>query len=99
MVVTLQSTLQSALAGQLPLVNNSTQANFTLGPYNAAIAQAATGGILTSRLLDVEPQPATQIDSVNDTVQLRVANSWSANGGPVVPVETTTLSPIQVLHF
>jgi hypothetical protein len=97
--VSLQSALQGALAGPVPLVNNSTQFNLGLSPFLAAAPQASAGGVLQSPLLDVEPPAGTQLDSVNDTFQLGITESYSVNGGPALTQETITLAPIQLLHF
>jgi len=98
--VMLQSALQSTLLGApLPLVNNNTQLTVTLGPFNAATPQVSAGGVIESPAIDVEPQAGIQIDSVNDTLALGVTESYSANNGPVVTGETTTLAPVPLLHF
>ena len=98
--VTLQSALQSAaLGGPEMLVNNSSNITLSLGPYLAAAPQASAGGSVQQPVLDVEPAPGVQLDSVNDTFQLGVAESYSVNSGPALTVETNTLAFTPLLHF
>ena len=98
--VNLQSSLQSTLlAGPVPLVNNSTQFNLSLPSYLAAAPQATAGGVITSPLLDIEPQSGTQLDSVNDTLRLSVSEFYSINSGPQLTAETISLAPAKLLHF
>ena len=54
---------------------------------------------MQSPLLDVEPQAATQLDSVNDSFQLGVTESDSVNSGPTSTQDAITLSPTSLLHF
>jgi len=65
--VNLQSALQGTLAGNVPLVNSATQFDLSMPPYNAAVVQASTGGSLQLSVLALQPQPGTQLDSVNDS--------------------------------
>jgi hypothetical protein len=74
--VTLQSTLQGATAGTVTLVNNSNQFNFSLSPFLAAAPQATAGGIIQTPTLNVQPSTGTQLDSVNDTFQLGVTETY-----------------------
>ena len=62
------------------------------------IPQAVTGSMIQSPSLDVEPQPGTQFDSVNDFFQLSVTESYSVNSGPTL-TEEQTLGPAQLLDF
>jgi hypothetical protein len=97
--VNLQSALQGTLAGAVPLVNNTTQFNLSLPPYNAAVLQAGTGGSLQSPPLPLQPQPGVQLDSVNDSFQLGVTETYSINSGPVLAADSLALTPANLLHF
>ena len=97
--VNLQGSLQGALAGAVPLVNNTTNFSFVLSPFLAVVPQAVTAGVVQSPSLEVEPQPGTQLDSVNDHFQLSVTESYSVNSGPTLTQETITLGPAQLLDF
>ena len=98
--VTLSNSLQSALlGGPVPQVNNTTQFNLGLQPYSAVTPQPTAGGVISSPVLDVEPQSGTQLDSVNDTFQLSVTEFYSVNSGPMLAEETDALASAQLLHF
>lgn len=98
--IILSNALRStALAGPVSLVNNTTQFNISLPPFLAAAPQVTAGGVVQSPLIDVEPQAATQLDSVNDSFQLGVSESDSVNGGPTSTQDAITLSPTSLLHF
>jgi len=98
--VTLQAALQSALlAGPVPLTNNVMQFNLGLTAFNAAAPQVSAGGVIQSPVLDVEPQPGTQLDSVNDSLTLSVAEAYAVNGGSATTGETLSLAPTPLLHF
>ncbi|MEI2726935.1 MAG: LamG domain-containing protein [Verrucomicrobiota bacterium] len=97
--VNLQTALQATLAGAVPLSNDTTQFNFSLPPYNAAAPQASAGGIIQSPTLKIEPQPGTQLDSVNDAFQLSVTETFNVNSGSVLPADAFALAPVKLLHF
>lgn len=97
--VNLESALQATLAGAMPLVNNTTQFNLALTPFNAAVPQVGAGGIVSVPSLNVEPQAGTQLDSVNDSFQFSVTETYSVNSGPLLPAETLALAPTNLLHF
>ena len=97
--VNLQSALQGTLAGVVPLVNSTTQFNLSLTPYNAAVLQASTGGNAQSPALNLQPLPGTQLDSVNDSFQLGVAETDSVNSGPALAADALALAPVKLLHF
>ena len=97
--VNLQSTLQATLAGAVPLVNDTTQVSLSLPPFNAAAPQAGAGGIVQSPALSVEPQAGTQLDSVNDSFQLGVTQTYSVNSGPMLAADTLSLAALNLLHF
>lgn len=97
--LTLQASLQGALAGAVPLVNNLANFNFLLAPFLAAAPQATAGGILQSPSLNLQPAGATQLDSVNDTFQLTVAENESVNSSPVTTPDSVTLPVVQLLQF
>lgn len=97
--VNLQSALQGTLAGAIPLVNNTTQFNFSLPPYNAVVPPVSYGSSPQSPVLTVQPQPGTQLDSVNDSFQLGVTETDSVNSGPVLAADDLALAPVKLLHF
>ncbi len=97
--VNLQAALQGTLAGAVPLLNNTTQFNLSMPPYNAAVLQASTGGSLPAPVLALQPQPGTQLDSVNDAFQLGVTETFSVNTGPVLAADTLGLGPARLLHL
>lgn len=95
----LQSALQATLAGALPLANSLTQFNLSLPPFNAAAPQVSTGGIQQTPTINVEPQVATQLDSVNDTFALALTESYRVNNGPLLAADSLGLAPVNLLHF
>jgi hypothetical protein len=97
--VTLPSTLQGAIAGTVPLSGTSSAFFAGLAPYLAAAPQATAGGLIQSPALNIQPQSGTQLDSVNDTFQLGVTETYNVNGGPVLRADAVTLGPTPLLHF
>jgi hypothetical protein len=98
-IVNLQSLLQGTLAGPVALVNNSAQFSLGLSPFLAAAPQTTAGGVIQSPTLNLEPQAGIQLDSVNDTFQLGVTETYTVNGGPTLNADAITLAPTPLLHF
>ena len=97
--VTLPVTLQGAIAGTVPLPGTVTGFFAAMSPYLAAAPQATAGGVIQTPSLNVQPQTGVQLDSVNDTFQLGVTESYTINGGPAVTADSVTLAPTPLLHF
>jgi hypothetical protein len=98
--LTLQTSLQSApLGGPEPLVNNSSNFDLTLQPFLAAAPALGVGGVVQSPALVIEPDPNTQLDSVKDSFQLGVAESYAVNTGPQTITEAVILSSTPLMHF
>ena len=98
--VTLDSALESSLLGGPELLVNSTT-NFvvTVAAYNAAIPQSSAGGVAQSPAVQIQPDPSAQLDSVNDTFQLGVTESFSVGSGAAQTVETVNSAAAPLMHF
>ena len=95
--VTLPATLQGAIAGTVPLTGTVPQFSLAMPPFLAAAPQATAGGVIQAPALNL--QPGVQLDSVNDTFQLGVTETYSVNGGPTLTADAVTLAPVPLMHF
>lgn len=97
--VILQSELMDAAQAPEALVTNLLTNTVTVFAYQAAAPQLSAGGYTGTASVNVQPDPSVQLDSVNDSFQFGVSESFSTGGGAAQFADNEWSAIAPLMHF